>query len=116
VSAPEHQLQDGLLTESVRDDVKAPALLYEETLKQIRGPNRAAMRHRKTQVGNASPKVVHEGDDGALAVFAVVRHQSGGDFACDRPARGVTARMPSTRHGGTVDLISVADQVMWSLF
>src|SRR5215831_21202360 len=62
----EHQLQDRVFAEGVRDDLEAPAFLDEQTLKQIRGADRTAMCHREAQVGDASFKVVHEARDGTL--------------------------------------------------
>ena len=39
----EHKLEDGLLAESVGNNLEPPALLDEQALKEIRGPDRAAV-------------------------------------------------------------------------
>ena len=82
----EYQLHDGLFAEGIRDDFEASALLDKQALEKIRGPDRAAMRHRETQVSNASFEVVHEACSRALVIFAVISHHPGGEFACDRSA------------------------------
>src|SRR3954451_1152197 len=56
----EHELEHRLLAEAIRDDLEPSPLLDEEALQEIRGAGRAAMRHRKPQVGDAGLEVVFE--------------------------------------------------------
>src|SRR5438477_7633663 len=55
-----HELQHGALPEGVRDDLRAPALLQEEPLEQVRGADYAPMAERKAQVSDAGVEIVAE--------------------------------------------------------
>src|SRR2546426_2876612 len=55
-----HELQHGALSEGVRDDLRAPALLKKEPLEQVRRPNDAPMAEREAEVGDAGVEVVAE--------------------------------------------------------
>src|SRR4051794_33252117 len=62
-------------TEAVRDDLEPSPLLAEEALQKIRRPRRAAMRHRKPQVGDAGLEVVLEAGDRARQQRAALAHR-----------------------------------------
>ena len=77
-----HELQHWPLSERVRDDLRAPALLKEEPLEQIRGPDHLAMPQRETQMGDAGVEVVgealdHRGQLAAVGLHEVVAQQPG---------------------------------------
>src|SRR6266542_437349 len=88
-----HQLEDRPLAEGIRDDLEAAALLNEQTLEQIRGPDRPAMGHWEAQVRDAGFEVVHEAHNRALVLLAVVGHDAGCKLAGNRPARRLVGRL-----------------------
>src|SRR5262245_24797326 len=51
-----HQLEHGPLTERVRDDLGAPALLEEEPLEEIRRPDHLAVAERKAKIAMQASK------------------------------------------------------------
>jgi hypothetical protein len=67
-------LRTAFLAEGIRDDLEAAALLDEQTLEQIRTPDRPTMGHRKAQVRNAGFEVVHEARNRAVVIFVIVGH------------------------------------------
>jgi hypothetical protein len=69
-------LRTAFLAEGIRDDLEAAALLDEQTLEQIRTPDRPTMGHRKAQVRNAGFEVVHEARNRAVVIFAIVGHDA----------------------------------------
>src|SRR4051812_36867045 len=79
----EHELEHRLLAEAVRDDLEPSPLLDEEALQKIRRPRRAAMRHRKPQVGDAGLEVVLEAGDRARQQRAVIGPNALGEVARD---------------------------------
>ena len=56
----EHQLQNRLLAEAVRNDLQPTPLLDEETLEEVGGPDRSAVRDWQAQMRNAGFEVVLE--------------------------------------------------------
>src|SRR5215203_3619907 len=71
------------LAEAVRDDLEPSPLLDEEALQEIRGAGRAAMRHRKPQVGDAGLEVVFEAGDRARQQRAVIGPNALGEVTSD---------------------------------
>src|SRR5437899_3992148 len=55
-----HELQHGALPESVRDDLRAPALLEKEPLEQICGANHPAMAEWEAEMSDAGVEVIAE--------------------------------------------------------
>src|SRR5207245_10535229 len=53
-----HELQHGALPESVRDDLRAPALLEKEPLEQICGANHPAMAGWEAEMSDAGVEVI----------------------------------------------------------
>ena len=78
-----------MFAEGIRNDLEQSALLDKQAFEKGGGPDGAATHHWESQVGNASFEVVHKARNRALVIFAVISHQAGGEFACDRPAGGL---------------------------
>src|SRR5262245_5755273 len=55
-----HQLQDRPLAERMWDDLRPPALVQEEALKEVGGPHHPAMAEREAQVRDAGVEIVLE--------------------------------------------------------
>ena len=79
----ENELEDRLLLEGVGDDLGPSALLDEETLKKIRGPDCAAVGDRNAQVGDAGFEVVLKGRAHARQLGLVVDDHAAGEIAGD---------------------------------
>ncbi len=75
------QLQDGSLAEGVGDNLEATALLDEQTLKQIRRADRAAVGDRESQVRDAGFEVVHEAGNRSVVLAAIIGNDPGRELA-----------------------------------
>ena len=89
--APNISLRHGLLAEGVGDDLQPPALLDEQALEEVRGPDRAAVGDRHPQMRDAGLEVVLEAGDRARQLALVVGDDAGGEVAGDGPARRLVA-------------------------
>ena len=81
----EHELEHGRLAEGMGDDLEPAALLDEEALEEIRGPDGAAVIDRHAQVGDAGLEVVHEARRGAGQLGLVVGEDTVGALTGDGP-------------------------------
>jgi hypothetical protein len=80
-----HQLQDRPLAERVGDDLEPPALLQEQPLEEIRGPERPAVGDREAQVRDAGLEVVRKACHRVRQLALIVGDQAGAQLAGDRP-------------------------------
>jgi hypothetical protein len=105
--------RDRFLAEGIRNDLEAAALLNEQTLEQIRGPNCPTMGHREAQMRNAGFEVVHEARNRAVErlrpgakrepVLAAWGYTVGGRGAALDVYVGEFEHAPSARLGDDID-------------
>ena len=74
----DRELEHQLLAEGVGDDLAPPAFRDEQVLKQIRNPDRAALRDRNAQVCDAGLEVILEASGRAGQLDLLVGDHSSG--------------------------------------
>ena len=85
----EHELEDSLLAEGVGNDFEAPSLLDEQPLKEVRGPDRAAVGDGHAQVCDAGLEVIREAGCRARQLGLVIGDHTCGEIAGDGAGRGL---------------------------
>src|SRR6516165_1173946 len=66
-----HQLEDGALTESMRDHLSAPPFLAKQSLQQIGGADRPAMAEWEPEMRDAGLEIILETGHRARQIVAV---------------------------------------------
>src|SRR5512132_220763 len=96
----EHQLEHGLLAKGVGDDLQAPALLDEQTLEEVRRPDRPAVGDRHPQMRDAGLEVVREAAHGSGQLGREVGDDAGREIAGDGTRRRLVAWVARALNSG----------------